>query len=126
MDTDDEDPGPGGVRPEDTRFFKGTRPGGVAFRVGDVGPDPPYKAGSGQFLAQGLTTYHREAPTEAGGWEYPPLTSEMEEAGFEEIRVYIKNSHNMVAQYIKTRQILDLCEKYVWMTKAWVSRRWWE
>ena len=32
----------------------------------------------------------------------------------------------MVAQYIATRPILDLCERSVWRPGAWVSRRWWE
>ena len=32
----------------------------------------------------------------------------------------------MVAQYISTRPILDLCERSVWRPGAWVSRRWWE
>ena len=37
----------------------------------------------------------------------------MEEAGFEEIGVYIKNEQNIVAQYIAMRPILDLCERSV-------------
>ena len=32
----------------------------------------------------------------------------------------------MVAQYIATRPILDLCERSVWGAVAWVSQRWWE
>ena len=34
-------------------FFKGGHPGGVAFCVGDVGPDPPYGSVPGKFPAQG-------------------------------------------------------------------------
>ena len=32
----------------------------------------------------------------------------------------------MVAQYIVTRPILDLCERSDRRPGAWVSRRWWE
>ena len=32
----------------------------------------------------------------------------------------------MVAQYISTRLILDLCEQFNRRPGAWVSRRWWE
>ena len=54
LDVDDKDPGPGGGRPEDIRFvFKGGRPGGVAFWVRYVGPEPPYRAVPGKFPAQG-------------------------------------------------------------------------
>ena len=60
------------------------------------------------------------------GWEYPPLTAAMEEAGFEEIRVYIKTRQNTVAPYIARRPILDLCEQSVRRLGAWVSWRWWE
>ena len=68
MDTYDKDPGPVGGRPEDIRFFKGGRPGGVAFRVGDVGPDPPYGASPGQFPAQDRAMDHRDEDEEVGGW----------------------------------------------------------
>ena len=50
----------------------------------------------------------------------------MEEAGFNEIGVYITRRQNTFAQYIATRPILDLCERSVRRTGAWVSRRWWE
>ena len=32
----------------------------------------------------------------------------------------------MVAQYITTRFIMDLCEKTVRRPGGWVARRWWE
>ena len=32
----------------------------------------------------------------------------------------------MVAKYVATRTILDLCERSVRMPIAWVSQRWWE
>ena len=40
--------------------------------------------------------------------------------------VYILKRHNMVAQYIITQPIMDLCEKTVKRTGPWVARRWWE
>ena len=50
----------------------------------------------------------------------------MEEAGSEEIRVYITRRQNTAAQYITKRSIMDLCERYVRRPGAWVSWRWWE
>ena len=41
--------------------------GGVAFRVGDVDPEPPYGAVPGQFPAQGLELDHRDADKVKGG-----------------------------------------------------------
>ena len=35
----------------------------------------------------------------------------MEEAGYEEMGAYVLNRHNMVAHYIATRPILDLCNE---------------
>ena len=61
-----------------------------------------------------------------GGWDYPPLESAIEEAGSEEIGVYIQKMQNMVAQYIATQPILDLCEQAVQRPAAWVSWRWWD
>ena len=49
-----------------------------------------------------------------GGWDYPTLVAAMKEASFEEIGVYIKNIQNTVPQYIATRMLLDLCERYLW------------
>ena len=49
----------------------------------------------------------------------------MEEAGFEEIGVYIIRSQNTFAQYITTRPIMDLCERSVCRTGALVSLWWW-
>ena len=57
------------------------------------------------------------------GWECPPLVSALEDSGLEEIGVYITRRHNMVAQYIAMRLILDLCERSVWRPGSWVS--WW-
>ena len=53
-----------------------------------------------------------------GRWEYPPLAAAMEEAGFEEIELYITRRQNTVAQYIATQPIMDLCEQSVWRLEA--------
>ena len=50
----------------------------------------------------------------------------MEEVGFEEIGDYILNIQNMVAQYIATRPIMDLCEKKVRRPGDSIFRRLWE
>ena len=50
----------------------------------------------------------------------------MEEAGFEEIGVYIQKRQNTVVQYIETQPILYLCERYVWIPGAWFYWRWWK
>ena len=49
----------------------------------------------------------------------------MEEAVFEEIGLYVTRRKNTVTQYIATRPILDLCERYVWRLGAWASWKWW-
>ena len=61
-----------------------------------------------------------------GSWYYLPMAAAMEEAGFEDIGTYIMRRQNMVAQYISTRTIMDLCEQPTQRPGAWVSRRWWE
>ena len=54
------------------------------------------------------------------------MASAMEEAGFNDIRVYIQNRQNTAAQYIATRTILDLSEQYVQRPGAWFSWRFWD
>ena len=49
----------------------------------------------------------------------------MEEAGFEEIRIYITRRHSTVVQYIVTRPILEICERSVRRSGSWASRMWW-
>ena len=61
-----------------------------------------------------------------GKWYYPSLWGAMQEAGFIEIRESITRRQNMVAQYIATRPILDLCERITQRAGARVYRRWWE
>ena len=48
------------------------------------------------------------------------------EAGLERIRKYIMRRQNMVVQYIATRLILDLCERFTRRPRARVSHQWWE
>ena len=50
----------------------------------------------------------------------------MAEAGFEEIGAYVTRRQTMVAHYIATRPILDLCERYSRRPGAGVSWGWWE
>ena len=50
----------------------------------------------------------------------------MQEAGFEGIQKAVIRRKNMVAQYIVTRPILDLCERSTQRVGARVSRRWWD
>ena len=40
---------------------------------------------------------------------YTPIGAALEMVGLEEIRVYIARRQNMVAQYIATCPIMDLC-----------------
>ena len=61
-----------------------------------------------------------------GSWDYPPMGTTMDEAGFEDIREYILKRQNLVAQYIVAQPILDLCEEMVRRSGVRVARRWWE
>ena len=56
---------------------------------------------------------------------YPPLAEALGEAGLEGIRKSVTRRQNMVAQYIVTRPILDLCERATRRPGVRVSRRWW-
>ena len=49
-----------------------------------------------------------------------------EEAGFEEMLVYVTKRQNTVTQYITTQPILDLCKKTARRLGAWVASIWWE
>ena len=60
-----------------------------------------------------------------GSWEYPPLLDALREMGFEGIRKLVTRRQNMVAQYIATRLILDLCERSTRRLGARLSRRCW-
>ena len=57
---------------------------------------------------------------------YPPIGSEMETVGLDEIGVYISRRQNTVSQYIVTRPIMDLCLAAERSLGMWLWRRWWE
>ena len=58
--------------------------------------------------------------------EYTLAAAAREEAGFEEMEEYIQRRQNMVAQFIATRLLLDMC-KYTERTPgAQVEVRRWE
>ena len=42
-------------------------------------------------------------------WVYPPLDAEITAVGLEEFDMYLLRRQNTIAQYIATRQILELC-----------------
>ena len=82
----------------------------------------------GSFLHRVARRITRKKPMrrDEGGSEYPPLTAAMDEVGFNETRIYIIKSQDMIAQYIVTRPILYLCKRSVQRPTAWVYQRWWE
>ena len=49
----------------------------------------------------------------------------MVEAGFEGIGTYITRRQNIIAQYIATQPIMDLCERSARRLGARVSQSWW-
>ena len=59
-----------------------------------------------------------------GGWYYLSLVGAMKEAGIVWIMTSILQRQNMVAQFIATRPILDLCKKSKRRPGARVPRRW--
>ena len=48
------------------------------------------------------------------------------EAGFETLETYIQQRQNVVAQYIATLLLLDLCKATERKQRAWVGIWWWE
>ena len=60
-----------------------------------------------------------------GKWEYTLATTAREEAGFETTEEYIWQRQNMVAQYIATRSLLDLCEGSERSPGVRVGMPWW-
>ena len=59
-------------------------------------------------------------------WVYPDIGAALEMVGLEEIGVYIVYRQNMVAQYIATRPIMELCLVAEQNPGMRLSRRWWE
>ena len=116
----------GGISEGVGKFLQGGGPGGVSVRGGDVVPHPEDGAGPGQFSTQGCKEDHREVAVKPdGSWEYPPLTEALGKAGFEGIRKLVTRRQNMVAQYIATRTIPDLCKRATQRPGARLSCQWW-
>ena len=44
-----------------------------------------------------------------GSWVYPPLDMSTEEAGLEEVEIYVTHCHNTAAHFIVTTPITNLC-----------------
>ena len=61
-----------------------------------------------------------------GTWMYPPIGSALVTVGLNKIGVYISPCQNIVAQYIATHPIVDLCLLTYHNTGLRLSRRWWE
>ena len=56
-------------------------------------------------------------------WDYPPLETAIQEAGFEEMEECVLKIQNIVAQYIAARPILELFEETVRMPGTWMKKR---
>ena len=50
----------------------------------------------------------------------------MQEAGFKEMGEYVMKKQNMVAKYISTQILIDICEQMVWMSGMCVDTSQWE
>ena len=59
-------------------------------------------------------------------WEYTLTAAAREEAGFKATEKYIRKRHNMSAQFIATRLIMELCEGTDRTLMAPVGMQWWE
>ena len=58
-----------------------------------------------------------------GSWQYPPMETAREQAGFKDMGEYFLKSQSTVTKYIAMRPILDLCEEMVRMPGAWAVKR---
>ena len=59
-------------------------------------------------------------------WIYPPIGATMVTVVLDEIEVYITRVQNMVAEYIATCPIMDLCLAAEQRRVMRLSRRWWD
>ena len=129
MDTPIADPWAGGSVHTDFRaVLLGDGTGNTPFWVRNLGGDPRMAKTLGGFhhrVARGITGQLPRQQAD-GSWHYPPLADAMGEAGMEELETYIARRQNMVAQYIATRPILDLCPEAERCPGARVAKRWWE
>ena len=98
--------------------LQGGGAGGSFIRVGYLSSDPRMGQALGKFQHRFTRWITGRNPKrgEGGGWEYPPLETEMEEAEFEDMVAYVLKRNNTVAQYIATQQILYLCKNTVGRT----------
>ena len=60
-----------------------------------------------------------------GSWEYLPLETEIQEAGFEEIGEYVLKRENTFVQYIVMQPITGIYKETVWIPGVRVAKIWW-
>ena len=88
------------------------------------------------WLKKALDSFHHRAVQRMAGmvpkcqqdgtWVYPPIGAALEKVGLDEIGVYIACRQNMVAQYIATCHIMELCLESERKPGLCLSKRWWE
>ena len=76
-------------------------------------------------VARPLTGRLPQSTTD-GKWRYTSAAAAREEAGFLTMEEYVRRRQNMVAKYIATRSLLDLCEGLERAPGVRVGMRWWE
>ena len=127
--TTSEDFGKGGSRLENIReILCGGGARGDSVWVQDVGNDPP--------LEKPLKVFHHQAVQRMAGtgpklqrygtWVYAPIGAALATVGIDEIGAYIALLHNMVAQYIATCTITNLCLAVERKPGLRLSRQWLE
>ena len=87
-------------------------------------------------LEKALKSFHHKTVRRMAGmapkhrkdkiWVYPPIGAALEIMRLDEIGVYITQCYNMVAQYIATSPIMELCLAAEPNTGLQLSRRWWD
>ena len=87
-------------------------------------------------LEKSLAGFHHQATRQMAGmglkrqpyriWVYPPIGVALAMMGIEDIGLYIPCHKNMIAQYIVTCPIMDLCLETEQKPGMCLSRRWWE
>ena len=60
-----------------------------------------------------------------GKWEYTLVKAARKKAGFETMETYIRRRQNVVACYIATQSLLDICEAMKSKQGAWMGMQWW-
>ena len=59
-------------------------------------------------------------------WVYPPLEDTIVEEGPQDVETYVSHYQNIVAQFISTRTIMDLCLEVERRPGSGVNKSWWE